>query len=52
MEDEKAIDWKEGFPQLPLDKDNKCKERSWEVLGFGKVFYLVFLEKDENECVR
>jgi hypothetical protein len=26
MKDEEAIDWKEGFPQLPLDKENKLKE--------------------------
>jgi len=26
MKDEEAIDWREGFPQLPLDKDNKLKE--------------------------
>jgi hypothetical protein len=52
MKDEKAIDWREGFPHLPLDKDNKFKEGSWETLGFEKVFYLVFLEKEEIECVR
>ncbi len=26
MKDEEAIDWREGFPQLPLDKENKLKE--------------------------
>jgi hypothetical protein len=30
LKDEKAVDWREGFPQLPLDKKNKPKE---EVLG-------------------
>jgi hypothetical protein len=30
MKDEKAIDWKGGFPQLPLDKENKLKEGSWK----------------------
>jgi len=30
MKDKKVIDWKERFPQLPLDKDNKFKERSWK----------------------
>jgi hypothetical protein len=28
MKDEEAIDWRGGFPQLPLDKENKFKERS------------------------
>jgi hypothetical protein len=27
MKDEKAIEWKERFPQ-PLDKENKLKEKS------------------------
>jgi hypothetical protein len=26
LKDEKAMDWMEGFPQLPLDKKNKLKE--------------------------
>jgi hypothetical protein len=30
LKDEEAMDWREGFPQLPLDKENKFKE---EVLG-------------------
>jgi hypothetical protein len=30
MKDEKAIDWREGFSQLPLDKENKLKEGSWQ----------------------
>jgi hypothetical protein len=30
IKDEKAIDWREGFPQLPLDEKNKFKEGSWE----------------------
>jgi hypothetical protein len=28
MKDEEVIDWKEGFSQLPLDKENKFKEGS------------------------
>jgi hypothetical protein len=28
MKDDEAIDWKEGFPQLPLEKENKLKEVS------------------------
>jgi hypothetical protein len=28
FKDEEAMDWREGFPQLPLDKENKLKERS------------------------
>jgi hypothetical protein len=52
IKDGKAIDWREGFSQFPLDKENMLKERSWQtwVKGF---FYLVFsLVKEENECVR
>jgi hypothetical protein len=30
MKDDEAIDWKEGFPQLPLEKENKLKEVSWK----------------------
>jgi len=44
MKDEKAIDWREGFPQFPLDKENKLREGSWEALGWGKKKYFVFLE--------
>jgi hypothetical protein len=32
MKDEEAIDWREGFPQLSLDKENKFKE------GHGKLW--------------
>jgi hypothetical protein len=28
LKDEKAMDWREGFPQFPLDKENKLKEGS------------------------
>jgi len=28
FKDEEAMDWIEGFPQLPLDKENKLKEGS------------------------
>jgi hypothetical protein len=28
LEDEKAMDWRGGFPQLPLNKKNKLKEGS------------------------
>jgi hypothetical protein len=34
MKDEKVINWSEGFPQLPLDKENKFKEGSWKNWGF------------------
>jgi hypothetical protein len=45
MKDEKAIDWREGFPQLPLHKENKLKEGSWKtwgkkVFGVSCVFFL------------
>ncbi len=26
LKDEEAMDWREGFPQLPLDKENNLKE--------------------------
>jgi hypothetical protein len=32
MKDVEVIDWREGFPQLPLNKENKLKEGSWKVL--------------------
>jgi hypothetical protein len=28
FKDEEAMDWRERFPQLPLDKENKLKEGS------------------------
>jgi hypothetical protein len=28
LKDEEAMDWKEGFPQLPRDKENRLKEGS------------------------
>jgi hypothetical protein len=52
MKDEKVIDWREGFPQLPLDKENKYKEGSWEALGWGKINYFVFLEEEKDDCVK
>jgi len=51
MKDEKTIDYREKFPQLSLDKENKLKEGSWEALG-GKNCYIVIMEEEENECVR
>jgi hypothetical protein len=35
LKDEEAVDWKEGFPQLPLDKKNKIKEEVLSVLLRG-----------------
>jgi len=53
MKDMKAINWRERIPQLPLDKNNKLKEGSWEVLGGGgRVSILFFLEEEDNECMR
>jgi hypothetical protein len=52
MNDEKAIDWKEGFPQFPMDKENKLMEGSWK-MWVKRVFILCFsLEEGENECVK
>jgi hypothetical protein len=31
MRDEEAIDWKEVFPQPPLNKENKLKEGSRKI---------------------
>jgi hypothetical protein len=50
MKDEKAINWRERFPQLPLE--NKFMEGSWKV-WVRRVFFLCFsLEEEENECVK
>jgi hypothetical protein len=48
MKDEEAIDWKEGFPQLPLDKENKLKEGSWEAWEEGNFILCVFLGKKKR----
>jgi hypothetical protein len=45
MKDMKAINWRERFPQLPLDKNNKLKEGSWEVLGGGGEYLSCFFWK-------
>jgi len=34
--------WKEGFPQLPLDKENKLNEESWKNLGEKSFWVLCF----------
>ncbi len=53
MKDEDAIDWKEEFAQLPLDKENKFKEGSWKAWWREFIFILCFSSKEEeNECVR
>jgi hypothetical protein len=52
MKDEKAIDWREGFSQLPLDKENKLKERSWKAWVSGIFFYFVFFLEEEDDCVK
>jgi hypothetical protein len=44
--DEKTIDWREGFPQLPLNKKSKHKEGSWEALGFESCVFV-----KEGKCV-
>jgi hypothetical protein len=49
MKNEEAIDWREGFSQLPLD--NKLKEGSCEALGGGRVFILCFWKRRRIECV-
>jgi hypothetical protein len=45
MKDEESIDWREGFSQLPLDKENKLKEGSWKACVRGVFFILCFLWK-------
>jgi hypothetical protein len=47
MKDEEAINWREGFSQLPLDKENKFKERSWEALWGGEFLSCVFGRGEE-----
>jgi hypothetical protein len=51
MKDEESIDWKERFPQLPLDKKKKLKERSWKAWEFFFFLYHVFFswKEEENE---
>jgi hypothetical protein len=52
MKDGEAINWREGFSQLPLDKENK--RRGHKKLG-GEEFFLIlcfFWEEDDNECVK
>ncbi len=52
MKDEEAIDWREGFPQLPLDKENMLKGGSLEVWEKGSfILGFSFGEEEENECV-
>jgi hypothetical protein len=51
MKNEKAINCTEGFPQLPLNKENKFKEGSWEAL-WGENFYIVIMEEEKNEHVK
>jgi hypothetical protein len=50
MKDEEAIDWREGFSQLPLDKENKFKEGSCEAWG-ERSFILFFLWKGRRMSV-
>jgi hypothetical protein len=52
MKDEEAIDWREGFLQLPLDKENKFKEGSWEALGGENFLSCVFGKGKEWMCER
>jgi hypothetical protein len=52
MKDEKAIDWREGFAQLPLDKENKLKEKSWKAWGKRICILCFSWEEEENECVK
>jgi hypothetical protein len=33
LKDEEAVDWREGFPQRPLNKENKLKEVLGGFLG-------------------
>jgi len=41
----RPFDWREKFPQLPFDKENKFKEGSWEALGWGNFFILYFWKR-------
>jgi len=36
-----------NFHKLPLDKENKLKEGSWEVIISGRIFSCVFGEEEE-----
>jgi hypothetical protein len=52
IKNEKAIDCREGFPQLPLEKGKQVQKGVIRSFGVWKSFYFVFLEEEENECVR
>jgi len=39
MKDKEVIDWRKRFPQLPLYKENKFKERAWKA-WVRRVFFL------------
>jgi len=42
MKDDEAINWRERFSHLPLDKENKLKEGSWKA-WVGRVFILSYV---------
>jgi hypothetical protein len=48
MKDEEAIDWREGFSNLPLDKMNKLKEGSWEAYQ-GRSGILCFFQEETKK---
>jgi hypothetical protein len=54
LKDEEAMDWRERFSQLPLNKENKFKEGSWKVWGGvfgGSSSCVIFLGKGRRRMM-
>jgi hypothetical protein len=55
LKNEEAMDWRERFPQLPLDKKNKFKEGSCKVWGRriyeGFSSHVIFLGKGKKRMM-
>jgi hypothetical protein len=54
LKDEEAMDWRERFPQLPLDKENKFKKRSLKAWGrgcLGSFSCVIFLGKERRKMM-
>jgi hypothetical protein len=45
MRDEKAINWRETFPQTSIGLENKLKKRSWEAFGLGVFCFVVWRKR-------
>jgi hypothetical protein len=53
MKDEKAIDWREGFPNFHWTRRTSSRRHHERLTKRGSGILCVFLgKKEENECVR